>query len=75
MTAAALSDGQRLREYGNDWLTRADIAQRTRGCLFDGLVLIAQCTGETDGCLVVHGFPYLSQGPGTIFANLGIGVG
>ncbi len=74
-TAAALSDDQRLRKYGNDWLTGADFSQRLRGCLFDGIVRIAQCSGEADGCPVVHVFPYLSQGPGTIFTNLGIGIG
>lgn len=74
-TAAALSDGQRLREYGNDRLTGADLSQRLRGCLFDGIVRVAQCACKADGCPVVHVFPYLSQGPGAIFTNLGIGIG
>ena len=74
-TAVAFADGQGLREDGNDRLPGTDFPQSLRGCTSDGTVPIAQGSCQADGGLVVDVFPYLSQGPGTIFTYLEIGIG
>lgn len=74
-TAVALADGQGLREEGNDRLPGTDFPQSLRGSMSDGTVLIAQGSCQADGGLVVDVFPYLSQGPCTIFTYLEIGIG
>ncbi len=74
-TTASPSDGQRLRQDGNDGWTRADLSQGQRGSLFDGRMVVAQGPGEADGRRVVDVLPDLPQGPGTIFTHVGVGVG
>ncbi len=74
-TAADLSGGQHLPKNGNNGWPGTDFPQRLRGSLFDGTVPVGQHSCEADGCLVVHVFPELSQGPGTIFTHVRIGIG